>query len=63
MSYAWRALFRALRCANRLVTGGAVIGPGNKAETAQAQGRGAIAKLWPQIGQVNFDYVWNGYVG
>ena len=22
-----------------------------------------LQRLWPQIGDVNFDYVWNGYVG
>jgi glycine/D-amino acid oxidase-like deaminating enzyme len=22
-----------------------------------------LRRLWPQIGEVSFDYVWNGYVG
>ena len=22
-----------------------------------------LQRLWPQIGEVSFDYVWNGYVG
>jgi glycine/D-amino acid oxidase-like deaminating enzyme len=48
---------------NRLVTGGAVIGPGNKAERLKLRVRERLQRLWPQIGQVNFDYVWNGYVG
>lgn len=48
---------------NRLVTGGAVIGPGNKAERIKARVAERLARLWPQIGPVQFDYVWNGYVG
>ena len=48
---------------NRLVTGGAVIGPGNKAERLKLRVAARLQNLWPQIGQVNFDYVWNGYVG
>ncbi|MGY8678243.1 FAD-dependent oxidoreductase [Bradyrhizobium sp. UFLA05-153] len=48
---------------NRLVTGGAVIGPGNKAERLKARVAERLQRLWPQIGEVNFDYVWNGYVG
>jgi len=48
---------------NRLVTGGAVIGPGNKAERIKARVTERLQRLWPQIGDVFFDYVWNGYVG
>jgi glycine/D-amino acid oxidase-like deaminating enzyme len=48
---------------NRLVTGGAVIGPGNKAERIKARVAERLQRLWPQIGEVSFDYVWNGYVG
>jgi glycine/D-amino acid oxidase-like deaminating enzyme len=48
---------------NRLVTGGAVIGPGDKAERLKARVTGRLQRLWPQIGDVSFDYVWNGYVG
>jgi glycine/D-amino acid oxidase-like deaminating enzyme len=48
---------------NRLVTGGAVIGPGNKAERLKAAVAERLQRLWPQIGPVEFDYVWNGYVG
>jgi glycine/D-amino acid oxidase-like deaminating enzyme len=48
---------------NRLVTGGAVIGPGNKAERLKARVTARLQRLWPQIGEVAFDYVWNGYVG
>jgi glycine/D-amino acid oxidase-like deaminating enzyme len=48
---------------NRLVTGGAVIGPGNKVERIKARVAERLQRLWPQIGPVEFDYVWNGYVG
>ena len=48
---------------NRLVTGGAVIGPGNKVERIKARVTEWLQRLWPQIGPVQFDYVWNGYVG
>ena len=48
---------------HRLVTGGAVIGPGNKPERLKARVTERLQRLWPQIGPVKFDYVWNGYVG
>jgi glycine/D-amino acid oxidase-like deaminating enzyme len=48
---------------HRLVTGGAVIGPGNKPERLKIMVAGRLQRLWPQIGPVEFDYVWNGYVG
>ena len=48
---------------NRLVTGGAVIGPGNKTERIKQRVGERLQRLWPQIGPVAFDYVWNGYVG
>jgi glycine/D-amino acid oxidase-like deaminating enzyme len=48
---------------HRLVTGGAVIGPGNKVERIKARVTQRLQRLWPQIGEVSFDYVWNGYVG
>jgi glycine/D-amino acid oxidase-like deaminating enzyme len=48
---------------NRLVTGGAVIGPGNKPERLKAIVAERLQRLWPQIGSVEFDYVWNGYLG
>jgi len=47
---------------NRMVTGGAVIGP-NKAERIKARVAERLQRLWPQIGEVSFDYIWNGYVG
>ena len=50
---------------NRLVTGGAVIGPGNKVERIKQRVlRERLRRPWlRQIGPVEFDYVWNGYVG
>jgi glycine/D-amino acid oxidase-like deaminating enzyme len=48
---------------HRLVTGGAVIGPGDKAERLKLIVAERLQRLWPQIGPVAFDYVWNGYVG
>jgi glycine/D-amino acid oxidase-like deaminating enzyme len=48
---------------NRLITGGAVIGPGNKVERIKARVTERLQWLWPQIGEVSFDHVWNGYVG
>jgi glycine/D-amino acid oxidase-like deaminating enzyme len=48
---------------NRLVTGGAVIGPGNKPERLKVIVAERLQRLWPQIGPVEFDYVWNGYLG
>lgn len=46
---------------NRLVTGGALIG--NDAAGLKAAVGARLKRLWPQIGDVTFDYVWNGYVG
>jgi len=48
---------------SRLVTGGAVIGPVNKAGRMRSIVAERLKRLWPQIGPVNFDHVWNGYVG
>ncbi|MGE0287412.1 MAG: NAD(P)/FAD-dependent oxidoreductase [Bradyrhizobium sp.] len=46
---------------NRLVTGGALIG--TDPERLKSQVGARLKRLWPQIGEVKFDYVWNGYVG
>ena len=46
---------------NRLVTGGAVIG--NRPEQLKLIVAERLQRLWPQIGPVDFDFVWNGYVG
>ena len=49
---------------NRLVTGGALMGTSacRRADSRPRSARGC-KRLWPQIGDVKFDYVWNGYVG
>lgn len=46
---------------NRLVTGGALMGTDTEKLKAAVGAR--LRHLWPQIGDVKFDYVWNGYVG
>ena len=46
---------------NRLVTGGALMGTDTDQLKAAVGAR--LRRLWPQIGDVKFDYVWNGYVG
>jgi glycine/D-amino acid oxidase-like deaminating enzyme len=48
---------------NRLVTGGAIISQHNAAERLKKTVAERLQRLWPQIGEVKFDYVWNGYVG
>lgn len=48
---------------HRLVTGGAVINPFDKARRTKAMVAQRIARLFPQIGEVSFDYIWNGYIG
>src|SRR4030088_2340656 len=48
---------------HRLVTGGAVIGTGKKPERLKVTVAERLQRLWPQIGRVEFDYVWNGHVG
>ncbi|MGY3616742.1 glycine/D-amino acid oxidase-like deaminating enzyme [Bradyrhizobium sp. USDA 10063] len=48
---------------HRLVTGGAVIGPGDKAARLKERVTERLQRLWPQIGELSFDHVWNGYVG
>lgn len=48
---------------NRLVTGGNVIGFGDKMGRLKEMVGARLQRLWPEIGDVKFDYVWNGYVG
>jgi glycine/D-amino acid oxidase-like deaminating enzyme len=47
---------------NRLVTGGALVNPINRAERLKPYVAARLRRLWPQIGEVSFDYVWNGYI-
>lgn len=46
---------------HRLVTGGAMMG--TDADQLKRDVAARLKRLWPQIGEVKFDYVWNGYVG
>lgn len=48
---------------NRLVTGGAILLPFNRGERLKAMIGRRLERLWPQLGPVRFDHVWNGYVG
>jgi glycine/D-amino acid oxidase-like deaminating enzyme len=48
---------------NRLVTGGALINQNRAAEKLKRMVAQRLQRLWPVIGEVRFDYVWNGYVG
>jgi glycine/D-amino acid oxidase-like deaminating enzyme len=48
---------------NRFVTGGAIIRPFNQVATLKARVGERLQRLWPQIGEVKFDYVWNGFIG
>jgi len=47
----------------RLVTGGALIGAHHGPERLKRMIGERLRRLWPQIGDVRFDHVWNGYVG
>ncbi len=48
---------------NRLVTGGALLSPFDKARRMKQMIAARVLRLFPQIGEVRFDYVWNGYIG
>lgn len=48
---------------NRLITGGAILAPVDRRRRLEAMIGARLRRLWPQIGEVRFDYVWNGYVG
>lgn len=48
---------------NRLVTGGAAILPGAGGTNLRPAVAARLKRLWPQLGDVEFDYVWSGYVG
>ncbi len=47
---------------NRLVTGGALAIGFNGHERLKPRIAARLKKLWPQIGEPTFDYVWNGYI-
>jgi glycine/D-amino acid oxidase-like deaminating enzyme len=48
---------------NRLVTGGASMFPGAGGEKLRRPIAARLKRLWPQIGDVAFDFIWSGYVG
>jgi glycine/D-amino acid oxidase-like deaminating enzyme len=48
---------------NRLVTGGAATFPGADGVNLRKPVAERLKRLWPQLGDVAFDYVWSGYVG
>jgi glycine/D-amino acid oxidase-like deaminating enzyme len=48
---------------NRLVTGGAATFPGPAGASLRKPVGERLQRLWPQLGDVSFDYVWSGYVG
>ncbi|KRD96163.1 oxidoreductase [Bosea sp. Root381] len=48
---------------NRLVTGGAAVFPGKGGNNLRGPIGDKLKRLWPQLGEVSFDYVWSGYVG
>lgn len=47
---------------NRLITGGAILLPFDRVRRLKSSIGKRLRRLWPQIGEVRFDYVWNGYV-
>jgi glycine/D-amino acid oxidase-like deaminating enzyme len=48
---------------HRLVTGGALVNPVNGAERLKPYVAARLKRLFPNIGEVRFDYVWNGAIG
>lgn len=48
---------------HRLVSGGVLVAPVNEVERLMAMLGERLRRLWPQLGTVRFDHVWNGYVG
>jgi glycine/D-amino acid oxidase-like deaminating enzyme len=48
---------------HRLVTGGALLNPINGAERLKPYIAARLERLFPQIGSLAFDHVWNGYIG
>jgi glycine/D-amino acid oxidase-like deaminating enzyme len=48
---------------HRLVTGGALVNPVNGSERLKPYVAARLKTLFPTIGDVRFDYVWNGAIG
>ena len=47
----------------RLITGGAAIAPGPGGVNVARHTVERLKRLWPQLGDVEIDHVWSGYVG
>jgi glycine/D-amino acid oxidase-like deaminating enzyme len=47
----------------RLVSGGAIVRPGRDAANLRGLVSARLKRLWPQLGDVAFDFVWNGFIG
>jgi len=47
----------------RLITGGAILLPFNRPDRLRVAIAARLQRLWPQLGPVRIDPVWNGYVG
>jgi glycine/D-amino acid oxidase-like deaminating enzyme len=48
---------------DRLVTGGALALPVNRADRLKPYVGERLRRIWPQLGEVRFTHVWNGYLG
>lgn len=48
---------------NRLVTGGALIGTVNAAARLRGRVGARLERMFEQLGDVTFDYLWSGYLG
>jgi len=48
---------------HRLVTGGVVVAPFNRAERLKTMISKRLRRLWPQLGAMRVDHVWNGRIG
>jgi glycine/D-amino acid oxidase-like deaminating enzyme len=48
---------------HRLITGGAIVLPFNRADRLRSTVAARLRRLWPQLGEVRIDPVWNGHVG
>lgn len=47
----------------RLVSGGAAVRPGRDAANLRRLVSARLQRLWPQIGDVAFEFVWSGFIG
>lgn len=48
---------------HRLITGGAMLLPFNRADRLRSTIAARLRRLWPQLGEVRIGPLWNGYVG